>query len=370
MALPQAMTERRRPFPMPDIREIRQAGDRTRLALLAIALLVVGSVFSMLFSVTTGASDASILDVISNMAGSETALSTRDRIIIFDIRLPRAILGFLIGASLAVSGTVMQGLFRNPLADPGLVGVSSGASLGAVAMIVLGSGIAAPLQALLGIYALPAAAFGGGLVTTLLLYRIATRHGQTSVATMLLAGIALGALALAITGLLIYMANDQQLRDLTFWSMGSLAGATWTKIAAASPIVLLSFTALPFMARGLNAITLGEAAAFHMGVPVQRLKNVAIVGVAAATGASVAVSGGIGFVGIVVPHILRMAIGPDHRFLLPAAALLGGSLLIFADVLARTLVAPAELPIGIITAAVGGPFFLWILLRQRSRLAL
>ncbi|TAU54325.1 iron ABC transporter permease [Rhizobium leguminosarum] len=369
MALPQAMTERRRPFPMADIRETRQAGDRTRLALLAIALLVVGSVFSMLFSVTTGASDASILDVISNMAGSETALSTRDRIIIFDIRLPRAILGFLIGASLAVSGTVMQGLFRNPLADPGLVGVSSGASLGAVAMIVLGSGLAAPLQALLGIYALPAAAFGGGLVTTLLLYRIATRHGQTSVATMLLAGIALGALALAITGLLIYMANDQQLRDLTFWSMGSLAGATWTKIAAASPIILLSFTALP-MARGLNAITLGEAAAFHMGVPVQRLKNVVIVGVAAATGASVAVSGGIGFVGIVVPHILRMAIGPDHRFLLPAAALLGGSLLIFADVLARTLVAPAELPIGIITAAVGGPFFLWILLRQRSRLAL
>ena len=227
-----------------------------------------------------------------------------------------------------------------------------------------------PLAALLGIYSLPAAAFGGGLVTTLLLYRIATRHGQTSVATMLLAGIALGALALAMTGLLIYMANDQQLRDLTFWSMGSLAGATWTKIAAATPIILLSFTALPFMARGLNAITLGEAAAFHMGVPVQRLKNVAIVGVAAATGASVAVSGGIGFVGIVVPHILRMAIGPDHRFLLPAAALLGGSLLIFADVLARTLVAPAELPIGIITAAVGGPFFLWILLRQRSRLAL
>ncbi|NKL81043.1 FecCD family ABC transporter permease [Rhizobium leguminosarum] len=370
MALPQAMMERRRRFPMADIREIRQAGDRTRLALLTIALLVVGSVFSMLFSVTTGASDASILDVISNMAGSEAALSTRDRIIIFDIRLPRAILGFLIGASLAVSGTVMQGLFRNPLADPGLVGVSSGASLGAVAMIVLGGGLAAPLEALLGIYALPVAAFGGGLVTTLLLYRIATRHGQTSVATMLLAGIALGALALAITGLLIYMANDQQLRDLTFWSMGSLAGATWTKIAAASPIILLSFTALPFMARGLNAITLGEAAAFHMGVPVQRLKNVAIVGVAAATGASVAVSGGIGFVGIVVPHILRMAIGPDHRFLLPASALLGGSLLIFADVLARTLVAPAELPIGIITAAVGGPFFLWILLRQRSRLAL
>jgi iron complex transport system permease protein len=175
---------------------------------------------------------------------------------------------------------------------------------------------------------------------------------------------------MAMTGVLIYMADDKQLRDLTFWGMGSLAGATWMKIVAAGPIILLSLVVMPFMARGLNAITLGEAAAFHMGIPVQRLKRVAIVAVAAATGASVAVSGGIGFVGIVVPHLLRMAIGPDHRYLLPASALLGGSLLIFADVLARTLVVPAELPIGIITAAVGGPFFLWILLRQRSRLSL
>jgi iron complex transport system permease protein len=369
MAVSEAMMENRRSFSAA-FRRPRQAGDRTELALLGIAFLVVASVFALLFSITTGASDASILDVIRNMAGSETALSARDRIIIFDIRLPRAILGFLIGGSLAVSGAVMQGLFRNPLADPGLVGVSSGAGLGAVVMIVLGGTIAAPFYLVLGIYALPLAAFAGGLATTLLLYRVATSNGQTSVATMLLAGIALGALAGALTGVLIYMANDQQLRDLTFWGMGSLAGATWVKISAAGPIILLSFIALPFMARGLNAITLGEAAAFHMGVPVQQLKNIAIVTVAAATGASVAVSGGIGFVGIVVPHILRMVIGPDHRFLLPASALLGGSLLIFADVLARTIVAPAELPIGIITAAVGGPFFLWILLRQRSRLAL
>ncbi|WP_113116721.1 FecCD family ABC transporter permease [Rhizobium sp. BK512] len=369
MAVPEAMMENRRSS-LPVFSRNRQAGDRTELALLAIAFLVLASVFALLFSVTTGASDASILDVVRNMAGNETALSARDRIIIFDIRLPRAILGFLIGGSLAVSGAVMQGLFRNPLADPGLVGVSSGAGFGAVVMIVLGGTVAAPLYLALGIYALPLAAFGGGLITTLLLYRVATSNGQTSVATMLLAGIALGALTGALTGVLIYMANDQQLRDLTFWGMGSLAGATWIKIAAAGPIILLSFIALPFMARGLNAITLGEAAAFHMGVPVQRLKNIAIVTVAAATGASVAVSGGIGFVGIVVPHILRMVIGPDHRFLLPASALLGGSLLIFADVLARTIVAPAEMPIGIITAAVGGPFFLWILLRQRSRLAL
>ncbi|WP_113000942.1 FecCD family ABC transporter permease [Rhizobium sp. Root1203] len=352
------------------LRERHMAGDRRPLALLTIALLALGSVLSLLFSVTTGASDASFLDVIANVAGSADALNVRDRVIIFDIRMPRAILGFLVGGSLAVSGAVMQGLFRNPLADPGLVGVSSGAGFGAVVMIVLGGTIAAPLFALLGIYALPIAAFGGGLLTTLLLYRIATSNGQTSVATMLLAGIALGSLAGALTGLLVYMANDQQLRDLTFWGMGSLAGATWSKIAAAAPIILLSFAVTPFIARGLNALTLGEAAAFHMGIPVQRLKNIAIVSVAAATGASVAVSGGIGFVGIVVPHVLRMAIGPDHRFLLPSSALLGGSLLIFADVLARTVVAPAELPIGIITAAVGGPFFLWILLRQRGRLAL
>jgi iron complex transport system permease protein len=356
-----------------DCRARYRAGDRTQIAVLIIVALAMLAVFSLLFSITTGASNASAFDVVHDLlrrAGGESALSLRDRIIIFDIRLPRAVLGLLIGASLAVSGAIMQGLFRNPLADPGLVGVSSGASFGAVVMIVLGGTFAAPLYTLLGIYALPLAAFAGGLVTTLLLYRIATQHGQTSVATMLLAGIALGALAMAVTGVLIYMADDKQLRDLTFWGMGSLSGATWVKITAAGPIILLSLLSIPFLARGLNAITLGEAAAFHMGVPVQRLKTIAIVVVAAATGASVSVSGGIGFVGIVVPHILRMVIGPDHRYLLPASALLGGALLILADVLARTIVSPAEMPIGIITAAVGGPFFLWILLRNRTRLSL
>ena len=347
-------------------------GDRTALALLVLVGLVLVSAAAFAFSITMGASNASVIDVITSMVtgSTDSALSNRDRIVIFDIRLPRAILGFLIGGGLAVSGAVMQGLFRNPLADPGLIGVSAGSSLGAVAMIVLGGGALAPVVHIFGIFSLPIAAFIGGLVTTLLLYKVATRHGQTSIATLLLAGIALGSLALAATGILIYMADDRQLRDLTFWSMGSLAGSTWSKVISASPIIILSLLPLPFMARGLNALTLGEAAAFHMGVAVQRLKNVAIVSVAAAVGASVAVSGGIGFVGIVVPHILRMIIGPDHRFLLPASALLGGSLLIVADVVARTIVAPAELPIGILTAGVGSPFFLWMLLRQRSRLSL
>ncbi len=355
------------------MKESWRAGDRSRTARVLIAVLAVVAVFTFMTSIMTGAADASLGNLLRWLTGTETAeqaLSIRDRIIILDIRLPRAVLGMLVGAALAVSGAVMQGLFRNPLADPGLVGVSSGASLGAVLIIVLGSTFFGPVYSLFGFYSLPVAAFLGGLGTTLLLYRIATRSGQTSVATMLLAGIAIAALAGAITGVLIFVADDQQLRDLTFWGLGSLAGASWTKVLAAGPIILLSLAVVPFLSRGLNALTLGEAAAFHMGVPVQRLKNVAIVSVAAATGASVAVSGGIGFVGIVVPHVLRLVIGPDHRFLLPASALLGGTLLIFADMIARTIVPPAELPIGIITAFAGAPFFLWILLRGRSHMGL
>ena len=346
-------------------------GDRSQRARAAIGLLAVALVAVSLFSLTTGASDASAWDVVAGwFAGDDSALSARDRIIVYDIRLPRVAMGILIGAALAVSGAVMQGLFRNPLADPGLVGVSAGAGLGAITIIVLGSTVLGPVLALFGIYALPLAAFGGGLATTLILYRVATRHGQTSIATMLLAGIALGAMAGAFSGVLVYIADDRQLRDLTFWGLGSLAGATWTKIAAAGPIIAAALLAAPFMARSLNAMALGEATAHHLGIPVQRFKNVAVVSVAAATGASVAVSGGIGFVGIVVPHLLRLLIGPDHRYLLPASALLGASLLLLADAVSRTIVAPAELPIGIVTAAVGAPFFLWILLRRRGILDL
>ncbi|WP_252910968.1 FecCD family ABC transporter permease [Aliihoeflea aestuarii] len=349
---------------------MRAAGDRSALGRLVIATLALVLVFVSLFSLTTGASDASVADLIRASFSEDAVISARDRVIIYEIRLPRIVLGILIGAALAVSGAVMQGLFRNPLADPGLVGVSAGAGLGAISIIVLGGTALGPVVALFGIYALPLAAFCGGLATTLLLYKVATRRGQTSVATMLLAGIALGALAGAFSGVLVYMANDNQLRDLTFWGLGSLAGATWAKIAAAGPIIVLALLAAPFLAKGLNALALGEAAANHLGVPVQRLKNTAIVAVAAAVGASVAVSGGIGFIGIVVPHLLRLSIGPDHRYLLPASALLGASLLLLADAVSRTIVAPAELPIGIVTAAVGAPFFLWILLRRRGVLDL
>jgi len=345
-------------------------GDRSARARVVILLLCAGLVLAVLLSLTSGASDASAVTVIKDWLTGTTpgdeALSARDRLIIYDIRMPRVMMGMLVGAALAVSGAVMQGLFRNPLADPGLIGVSAGSSLGAVAVIVLGATVLAPVTTALGSLALPLAAFVGGLATTFLLYQVATRRGRTSVATMLLAGIALAALAMALTGILIFMADDRQLRDLTFWSLGSLGGATWQKIWSVGPVILLALAAMPFLARGLNALALGEATAGHLGIPVQRLKYTAIVGVSAAVGASVAVSGGIGFVGIVVPHLLRLLIGPDNRYLLPASALLGAGLLLLADAVARTIVAPAELPIGIITAVAGAPFFLWILLRKRG----
>lgn len=319
----------------------------------------------MLASLTTGASGTSLWQALIRwVSGAEIGL--RERIILFDIRLPRMVLGGLVGASLAVSGGVMQGLFRNPLADPGLVGVSAGAGLGAITAIVLGGLLPLGAIAWSGIYLVPLASFGGGWVTTMLLYAVSTRNGRTSVAVMLLAGIAVGALTGALSGILVYMANDQQLRDLTFWGLGSLAGATWAKVWLAGPLIIVALAVAPFLARGLNGLTLGEASAFHLGLPVQRVKRVAILTVAAATGASVAASGGIGFVGIVVPHLLRLAIGPDHRWLLPCAASFGAVLLLVADMIARSIVAPAELPIGIVTAVIGGPFFLYILLRNRG----
>ncbi len=236
-------------------------------------------------------------------------------------------------------------------------------------MIVLGSASLSgtlSFQNLFGIYTLPIAAFFGSLFTTLIVYRLSNNEGKTDVSTLLLAGIAINALAGALTGLLTYMADDTQLRTLTFWSMGSLGNANWDQVIAAAPFILLAVIVIPWQARALNAILLGEAEAGHLGFDLEKIKLLLILLVALAVGAAVALSGIIGFIGLVVPHLLRLSIGPDHRLLLPASALLGASLLLLADLIARTVVAPAELPIGIITATLGGPFFLWLLLRFRK----
>lgn len=344
------------------------SGDRNARARLCLLALVPALALTLLVAIGTGPASLSPDRVAAILLAGPNgdAVALAERVIVWQIRLPRVLLGALVGASLAVVGAMMQGLFRNPLADPGLVGVSAGAALAAVATIVLSATLLAPLAGLFGLYTLPISAFAGGLAATLLIYRIATRAGRSSVALMLLAGIALGAMAGAFTGFLVYLSDDTQLRDLTFWSLGGLAGSTWTKLLAGAPMMIAALALAPLVARGLNGIVLGEAEAFHLGIRVQSLKRLTILLVALATGAAVACAGPIGFVGIVVPHALRLFIGPDHRTLLPASALLGAILLLLADMVARTVVAPAELPIGILTAAIGAPVFLLILLRQRG----
>lgn len=341
-------------------------GDRTAQAKVIRAGLILALLLACLLSLGWGAvGDAKVIRALLAPLGLAEA-AVRDVVIVWDIRMPRMLTSALVGAGLAVAGVVLQGLFRNPLADPGIIGISSGASLGAVMAIVLGGLLPLTMQGWFGIYLVPVAAFVFGWLTTLLLYRVATQNGRTSVATMLLAGIALSALTGAVTGLVVYHATDDQLRDLTFWGLGSVAGATWTKLFAAGPLILISLAVAPFLARALNALALGESAAAHLGIHVQKMKRIAILSVAAGVGASVAVTGGIGFIGIVVPHLLRLVQGPDHKPLMVNAALLGAVTLLLADGIARTIIAPAELPIGIITAVMGGPFFLWILLRNRN----
>ncbi|MGZ2257090.1 FecCD family ABC transporter permease [Roseobacter sp. A03A-229] len=316
-------------------------------------------------SLAVGASGTSLWRALWSLVTGQGAAAT-EAVILWDIRAPRTMLGAFVGAALAVSGAVMQGLFRNPLADPGLLGVSAGAGLGALLAIVVGGALPFGVAAYFGDALLPVMAFVGAWASMLLLYAVATRSGRTSVATMLLAGIALAALTSALSGLLIYHADDMQLRELTFWQLGSLSGSSWAKVMIAGPVILMATFIATTLARGLNGLALGEASAHHIGINVQRTKNIAILAVSAATGAAVAVSGGIGFVGIVVPHLLRLATGPDHHGLLINSALLGASLLLLADIVSRLVVAPAELPIGIVTAVLGAPFFLWILLRRRN----
>ena len=345
--------------------------DRTRQAVLRSAVIpMLGLLFILaaLVAATIGAAGIPLSRLFAafGLGAGDPALVARDSLILWSIRVPRILLAGIVGGLLAAAGTIMQGLFRNPLADPGLVGVSAGGALAAASTIVFGDKVLAAYAIALPFEILPVAAFLGALSTTVILYRIATREGRTSIATLLLAGLAVSALAMAGVGLLVFMADDRQLRDITFWTLGSLTGATWSKVITLAPVLGLLGLALPLIARGLDLLVLGESEAFHMGVEVERLKRIAIILTAALTGAAVSVAGVIGFVGIVVPHLLRLVIGPGHRLLLPSSLLLGAVLMVVADTFARMIVAPAELPIGILTAVIGAPFFLVLLLRQRA----
>ncbi|MEM9819475.1 MAG: iron ABC transporter permease [Bacteroidota bacterium] len=289
--------------------------------------------------------------------------------LILNIRLPRILLAAVTGAGLAIAGAAIQGLFRNPLADQTLIGVTSGAMLFAVLAIVFMGSFLASLsdffrQSIVAIFA-----FIGGLITTYFVYFLAKKEGKTLVMTMLLAGIAISAFAAAITGIFIYISDEAQLRDITFWSLGSFSGASWVQLLIIAPITLIGCFLLHRYARSLNAILLGEKEAVYLGISVERVKSNIIFLTAMIVGVCIAMSGIIGFVGLIIPHFLRLLHSTDYRYLLRSSALLGAIFLVLADTLARTIIAPAELPIGILTAIIGAPFFLWLLLRtQREKL--
>ncbi|MFQ3580910.1 MAG: iron ABC transporter permease [Chloracidobacterium sp.] len=292
--------------------------------------------------------------------------SEQQKAVLLTIRLPRVLFGVLVGAGLALAGAVMQGVFRNPLADPGIIGVSSGAALAAVLCIRANGWLFGKSGGWLAVYQLPIAAFLGGSLATFVVYRLARREGTLSVGLLLLAGIALAMLTEALRGALIFAATDDQLRSVTFWSLGSLGGASWSHLAVVALLVLPAMVWLGRLARPLDALLLGESEARHLGFDVTTVTRTAMVAATLIVGAAVAFAGVIGFVGLVAPHLIRLAAGPGHRTLLPASALLGAGLVVLADLLARTVVSPAEMPLGVVTASLGAPCFLWLLLRERG----
>ncbi|MUK38255.1 iron chelate uptake ABC transporter family permease subunit [Aliivibrio fischeri] len=320
-------------------------------------------------SIATGPMNITLSDSFNSLIPWSTAeIPAHINLIIHQVRLPRTILCMLVGAILAISGVVMQGLFRNPLAEPGIIGVSAGAALGATMAIVLFSSVAQQFPIFMNFAAVPIFAFLGGAITTLIVYRLGTSKFGTSITVMLLAGVAISALSGAGIGYLNFIADDQMLRDLSLWSMGSLAGAKWNDLLLAG-IGLITLLVL-FMknASGLNALLLGEAEAKHLGINVQSLKKRMIILSAVGVGITVSLSGMIGFIGLIIPHLGRMLSGPNHKTLLPLSALLGGLLLTAADMFARVAVSPAELPVGIVTAIIGAPFFLYLLFTQRGKI--
>lgn len=283
--------------------------------------------------------------------------------VLFNLRLPRLLLSVLVGASLGLSGALTQSLFRNPLAEPGLLGVSAGAACAAALTIVMLGELAAHLHPQTRAWLLPTAAFIGALAVCFALESMARWIAPGSVAALLLTGIAINALAGAVIGLCTYLADDEQLRSLSFWTLGSLAGAQWLWVGVFTGLLATGYCSVRRLTQSLNALALGEAAARHIGVDVYQVRKQIIVWVALLAGLAVAFCGMISFVGLIAPHLVRLWVGPDQRQVLPLAMLLGGLLLLVADTLARTVAIPAEIPVGIFTALVGGPFF-FLLVRQ------
>lgn len=279
--------------------------------------------------------------------------------VLWHVRFPRVALALLVGGALGCAGALLQGVFTNPLAEPSVIGVSAGSAVGAVTAIFLGWGAA-------GAWSIPVAAFAGGLGTTLLVYAAARSGGRVETVTLVLTGIAINAMAGALIGLLTFLSDDAAMRSITFWNLGSLASSTWPRVAVVAAVFVPCLVLALRWSRSLDLLALGERSAQHLGLDVARTRRRMVVLVAALTGAAVAVAGIIGFVGLIAPHLVRLLVGPRHRVLVPASALVGAVVLVVGDLVARTLAAPAELPLGVLTALLGAPFFLWLLRRARA----
>lgn len=350
--------------PRPALREHHR--ERRRRRHWALGALTVALAAAVVVAVGRGALSISPAQAVAIFAarlgwdgGAE--FDAQQAAVLWSLRAPRVVFAMLIGGGLALSGAAMQGLFRNPLADPVLTGVSGGGALGAVSAIVFGARLGWPATS----WTLPTAAFAGSLLAAATVQRLGRLGGRTSVTHMLLAGVAINAFCGAGLGLATLAATDAQLRSITFWSLGSVGLASWGACAMLAPLVVIPGAVLLGQARPLNALLLGEAEAGHLGIHLERLKRIVVIAIALIAGAAVSATGIIGFVGLVAPHLVRLALGPDHRLLLPCSALLGAILVVGADTVCRTALAPAEIPLGIVTALVGAPFFLWLLAREQ-----
>lgn len=331
----------------------------------ALGLLISALVLASLWAVSQGAVEISWTDVWGHADPNE---AQDTQWVLFELRLPRVLFALGVGAALAMAGALTQGLFRNPLADPGLLGVSSGAACAAALVLVLLGAMGVTLPEHSRLWALPVAAFCGALAVCWLLDWTARVLLPGSIAGLLLVGIALNAVAGAVLGVAMYVANDEQLRALTFWSMGSLAAGQWTQVTVLAATALLAGVLAWQQLPALNALSLGVKTAEHVGIDVDALRRFVVLLVAVLTATAIAWTGLIGFVSLVAPHLIRLWVGADHRRVLPLSALMGGLLLLVADTLARTVAVPAEVPIGLFTALIGGPFFLMLLAQSRRRI--
>lgn len=339
--------------------KIRNAKYKTLILSLSLILILLIAIFATIGTASVGVVDvfkiiASKIPLLKNFINTSDIKNSYINII-WNIRLPRVVLGVLVGMSLSITGAAFQGLFKNPMADPYIIGISSGAALGATLAIVFSLSFS-----ILNISTINIFAFIGGLIAVFLVYNIARVKNKTPTTTLLLAGVAVGQFFTAIMSFIMVL-NDKDLSKIIYWTLGSLSGKGWSPIINIGPIIIITALIISFYSRDLNILLTGEEAAQSLGINVEKTKLIVLILGTLITSLVVSISGIIGFVGLIIPHIVRIILGPDHRRLLPASALIGGMFMVFADTIARTIISPVEIPVGIITALFGGPFFIYLL---------